>query len=188
MGWEQRAHPGSRGVRLLRLNSRALSSWLGDHEYITSPLCVHLSFLISQMRAASVSASGDYSEDDIFTRSCKMTCKNRKCLGKWLAHRRLSGNACYYSENLALTQACGNQKDPLFEGPGAEGGSVGTMNLSSFAKKVPGWPLCTSMSSLANKEEFHHAEHGGISNLAQWCWRQTAADALNCTHTWGLSW
>lgn len=65
MGWEQRAHPGSRGVRLLRLNSRALSSWLGDHEYITSPLCVHLSFLISQMRAASVSASGDYSEDDI---------------------------------------------------------------------------------------------------------------------------
>lgn len=65
MGREQRAHPGSRGIGLLRLNSRALSSWLGDHEYNTSPLCVHLSFLISQTRAASVSASGDYSEDDI---------------------------------------------------------------------------------------------------------------------------
>ena len=65
MGWEQRVHPGSRGVRLLRLNSRTLSSWLGDHEYITSPFRVHLSFLTSQMRAASVSASGEYSEDDI---------------------------------------------------------------------------------------------------------------------------
>ena len=85
-----------------------------------------------------------------------------KCLGKRLAHGRLSGNACYYSDNLVLAQACGIQKDQLFEGPGAEGGIVGTMNLSSFVKKVPRWPLCTSTSSLANEKVFYHAEHGRV--------------------------
>lgn len=63
------------------------------------------------------------------------------------------------------------------------------MNLSSFAKQVPRWPLCTSISSVATEEPQNVLPCKGWrrSHLAQ-CWLQPAVDDLSCTHTWGLSW
>ena len=90
--------------------------------------------------------------------------QNLKCLGKWLAHRALSVNAHYYSDNLVLAQAWGKSKGSALWRPRGRRGLLGVWISPALQSRCQGGLSVPAsvLLLLRNRRKFCHARDGGV--------------------------